>query len=137
MDSDITNNNIKNKTRCGICEGVGLVKNINMICDNCGGIKCKFYTGNYHDYAPYKFCLECNSTGYSNPNSISNSNIKNKQLTNQEKKSCNNCYGIGYIKKEKIVCNFCNDEHKMCYCYNFMTPYSECDNCLGSGSLLD
>lgn len=125
------NNNKQNKTRCGVCQGDGIVKNINMFCDICEGIKCKYYTGNLIDYVPYEFCMDCNSTGFIN----TNTNNLNDQLIDKEKKSCNNCLGIGYVKKDKIICNFCNVSHKMCYCHKFTSRYVECDNCYGSGSL--
>jgi hypothetical protein len=115
-------NSSAKKNRCEICEGVGLVKNNNMICDNCNGIKCKYYTGNPIDYAPYELCFTCNSTGYTN-------------LTNDEKKSCEKCYGKGYNKKDIIDCELCNESHIMCYCYNFIAPYAECVKCEGSGSI--
>lgn len=136
MDSSNSKNNIQNKTRCGICEGVGLVKNVNMICDYCSGVKCKFYTGNHRDYAPYEICNKCCSSGYLSDNSdnLDNLIIQENQTTNIKKKSCDKCLGIGYVKREEIICDYCNDPHKMCYCYNFLTPYVECFDCYGSGS---
>ncbi len=121
-------NSSSKKNRCEICEGVGLVKNNNMICDNCNGIKCKYYTGNPIDYAPYELCFTCNSTGFIN---------FTDKFNDQEKKTCQNCFGKGYSKKDIINCELCSQSHIMCYCYNFITPYIECANCEGSGSMIE
>lgn len=143
MNFNVPKTNIQNKITCENCNGVGFVKNNNIICDNCEGTKCKFYTRNHQDYAPYQFCISCNSTGYlsgnpdnpDNPDNQNNLANKNYESTNKEKKYCNYCLGNGYVIKDKNICNFCNNLHKICHCNKFISPYVECVRCYGLGSI--
>jgi hypothetical protein len=111
--------NKKKKLSCKFCNGIGLIKNTNTQCYICEGNKCsnsKNYT--IHDNYPYDYCKNCLYTN-------------NLYLKNY----CLNCSNKGYVKNEPLICLDCDIEHKICLCQIYITPYTECNKCNGSGEL--
>lgn len=130
-DNSIKDINLSNSNRCKICEGVGLVKNNNFKCENCNGFKCKNFTGNPIDYVPWESCYHCKSTGYKICIKL------NDELKNRDKISCSNCSGNGFTKKKLEHCSSCEISHEFCFCYKIISPYVECIDCEGSGSIIN
>lgn len=107
-----------NKIKCELCNGNGIIKNINYKCDFCDGSKCIHMPPSYI-YKPFKECKAC----------------INKKFINNE--SCNICKGTGFIKNNIIKCKFCQIDHKWCGCILNINPYIECIKCYGTGEIIN
>lgn len=108
--------NIK-KIQCGLCKGIGLIKNQNLYCVECDASRCE-YTFNIckDEFYKFKFCELCVNT---NPNS-------------SLKSYCLKCLGEGYYLNLGVICYACEIQHRVCYCD--IKPYEECYECYGSGT---
>jgi len=111
--------NLKKNIKCNVCEGIGMVKNINLYCINCDTHKCEFTMNITKDeFYKYKYCEFC---------------ISHNPLNSSPKTHCTKCLGEGYYKNEGVKCNNCKIPHSICNC--IINPYSECPKCYGSGTI--
>lgn len=106
------------KTQCDVCNGIGMVKNVNLYCVDCDSSRCKFTTNMSRDeFYKYKYCEFCI---LHNPSNIT------------QKTHCIKCYDSGYYLNEILMCNNCEFPHRVCNC--IIKPYDECSKCYGSGT---
>ena len=111
------------KTCCKSCNGVGLIKNININCQNCDNYLCSnYYYPNI--FKPYVECDKC--SGYGEFIIEDKLNIKKK---------CDECVGYGMVKSKPLTCTLCDIAHKICTCNIILNPYNKCTCCDGSGTI--
>lgn len=113
----MTNN--KMKVQCEICDGVGIVKNVNLHCINCNSTKCEFTMFMSKDeFYKYKFCEFC---------------IPHNHFNTSPKTYCIKCSNKGYYLNKVVICNSCKIPHRVCNCS--IKLYDECTKCCGSGTI--
>lgn len=109
--------NSKINIQCDLCNGVGIVKNINLHCANCDSSRCEFTINMSKDeFYRYKYCEFCVS------HNSSNTSLKTH---------CIKCLGEGYYLNKVLMCNSCVLPHRVCNCV--VKSYDECPKCHGSG----